>query len=234
MKKLIATALCLLALPLRAGELPTLANLSQSQFRDLARDLGAALSYRGVTPATPLGLIGFDIGVVASATTLQHSDLLASAGNSAADYIYVPKVQLHKGLPWGLDIGAFLGMASNVDTPVAGAEVRWALMDDQLALPAVALRASGTRAGDIGGLRLTTAGADLLISKRLAVATPFAGVGVVRTRARYQGGALSQEAFNENRYFAGLNLNLVVLNLAFEAERLGGSTTISAKAGWRF
>ena len=234
MKALFVAVLLIAALPARAGQLPNLATLTQSQFRDLAQDLGAALSYKGVIPATPLGVIGFDLGVVASATNLQHSDVFARAGNRASDNIYVPKLQLNKGLPWGLDIGAFVGMASNVDAPVAGADVRWAIVDDKLALPAVALRASGTRAGDIGGLRVTTAGVDLLVSKRLAVATPFAGVGVVRTRARYEGSALSQETFNENRYFAGLNLNLVLLNLAVEAERLGSNTTLSAKAGWRF
>lgn len=234
MKALLIAALLVATLPARAGELPNLGALTQAQFRDLAQDLGAALSYKGVIPATSLGVVGFDLGVVASATTVQHSDLFARAGNRASEYLYVPKLQLHKGLPWGLDIGAFVGMASNVDTPVAGADIRWALVEDRLALPAVALRASGTRAGDIGGLRVTTAGADLLVSKRLAVATPFAGVGVVRTRARYQGSAFSQETFSESRYFAGLNLNLVLLNLAVEAERLGGNTTLSAKAGWRF
>lgn len=234
MKAMLLAAVLLAALPVRAGDLPNLASLSQAQFRDLAHDLGAALSYKGVIPATPLGVIGFDLGVAASATRVEHSDLLARAGNRASDVIYVPKLQLSKGLPWGLDIGAFVGVASNIDAPVAGADLRWAIVDDQLALPAVALRAAATRAGDVGGLRLSTASADLLVSKRLAVATPFAGVGLVQTRARYEGAALAQESFNRTRYFAGLNLNLVLLNLAVEAERLGSNTTLSAKAGWRF
>ncbi|MGA9033740.1 MAG: hypothetical protein WB402_14590 [Sulfuricaulis sp.] len=48
--------------------------LNQTEFRNLSEDLGAVASYKGVIPATPLGLTGFDIGVEVSATTLQNPD----------------------------------------------------------------------------------------------------------------------------------------------------------------
>lgn len=234
MKAVIVLLALLAALPARAGDLPSLSALSQGEFRQLTEDLGAAFSYKGVIPATSLGPLGFDLGVGLSATNLRHGGLLARAGNGDSDAIVVPKVQVSKGLPFGLDLGAFAGLASNVDTALVGGDLRYTLVDDQLALPAVGVRLSGTRLGEVGGLRLSTAAADVLVSKRLTVVTPFAGAGVVRTRARYAGDALAPETFTRNRFLVGLNVNLVLLNLAAEAEKQGDNTTLSVKAGWRF
>lgn len=234
MKALIVVLASLACLPARAGDLPSLSTLSQGEFRQLTEDLGAAFSYKGLAPATALGPLGFDVGVGLSATDLRHGGLLARAGNGDPDAIVVPKVQVSKGLPFGLDLGAFVGLASNVDTVLVGGDLRYTLVDDRLALPAVGLRVSGTRLGEVGGLRVSTAAADLLVSKRLAVVTPFAGAGVVRVRSRYAGDALAAETLTRNRFFVGLNVNLVLLNVAAEAEKQGDNSTFSVKAGWRF
>ncbi len=234
MKRLLAATLAACAIPAAAGDLPSLGSLTQDQFRRLSEDLGAALSYKGVTPATPLGLVGFDVGVEVSATDIRNSDLFRLAGNASPDYIVVPKVHIYKGLPWGFDIGAFVGGASEVSATVYGLDARWAILDDGVATPAVALRFSGTQSSDIGSLRVSTYAADLMVSKKLTIATPYVGVGVVHTKADAGIGGLADESFNKNRVFGGLNLNLAIVNLAFEAEKLGDNTTLSAKAGWRF
>ena len=44
--------------------------LLQTEFRQLSEDLGSALSYKALTPAAPLGISGFDIGVEVTATKL--------------------------------------------------------------------------------------------------------------------------------------------------------------------
>ncbi len=234
MRRLLAAPLLACVLPVAAGDLPTLGDLTQDQFRRLSEDLGAALSYKGVTPATPLGALGFDVGIEVSATDIQNSDLFRLAGNSAPDYIVVPRLHVYKGLPWGFDIGAFVGGATEVDATVYGLDARWAVLDDGVATPAVALRLSGTQSSDIGGLKVTTFAGDLMVSKKLTIATPYLGVGVVRTNADPGVAGLSDETFNKSRVFGGLNLNLAIVNLAFEAEKLGDNTTLSAKAGWRF
>ena len=92
--------------------------LSQSDFRLLSEDLGAALSYKAVAPAEPLGLTGFDIGLEATATKLEHADIFkrASSGDAPSTLV-IPKLHIHKGLPLGLDIGAFYSTVpnSNID-----------------------------------------------------------------------------------------------------------------------
>jgi hypothetical protein len=234
MRRLAAALLLACALPASAGDLPSLGALTQDQFRKLSEDLGAALSYKGVTPATPLGALGFDVGLEVSATDIQNSDIFRLAGNAAPDYIAVPKLHIYKGLPWGFDIGAFVGGATEVDAAVYGLDARWAMLADEVATPAVALRISGTQSSDIGGLKVTTFAGDLMVSKKLTIATPYLGVGVVRISTDPGIDGLSDESFNKSRVFGGLNLNLAIVNLAFEAEKLGDNTTLSAKAGWRF
>ena len=234
MKRLLAASIAAFALPAAAGDFPSLGNLGQDQFRKLSEDLGAALSYKGVTPATPLGLVGFDLGLEVSATDIRNSGAFRMAGNSAPDFVAVPKLHFYKGLPWGLDIGAFVGGAAEVDAALYGLDLRWAILDDGALTPAVALRVSGTQASDIGSLRVTTLAGDVMVSKKITIATPYVGAGIVRTKADPGVDGLSDESFSKGRVFGGLNLNLAILNLAFEIEKLGDNTTLSAKAGWRF
>lgn len=223
-----------LALPAHAGDFTSIGALTQGEFRRLAEDLGAATSYKGVTPATPLGLIGFDVGVEVSATDVKNTGVFNAAGAGSASTLYLPKVHLHKGLFGNLDIGGFVGALSDLGGTVAGAEVRWAFLGDTATTPAMAVRVSGSKTLDLGSVDVDTIAADLVVSKRLTIVTPYAGFGTVRTSAKASGTSLGEEKFNQGRGFAGVNVNFGILNLAFEAEKLGGNTTLSAKAGWRF
>lgn len=233
-RPILACALLAAALPAAAGGFSNLGALTQGEFRSLSEDLGAAAAYKGVTPATALGLVGFDIGLEASATDVKHGGLFRRAGNSEPDYLFVPKLHVYKGLPLGFDIGAFVGGMSNVNATLYGVDLRYALLEDSGATPALALRASGTRANDAGGIDLKTYGMDLMVSKRLAIVTPYLGAGRVRMKSSADGVALAGETLDKTRYFGGLNMNFAIVNLAIEAERLGDNTTVSAKAGWRF
>jgi hypothetical protein len=62
--------------PVWAADMSTINLLNQTEFKQLSEDLGAALSYKPVTPAEPLGLFGFDLGVEASSTNLQNPAVL--------------------------------------------------------------------------------------------------------------------------------------------------------------
>lgn len=217
-----------------AGDFNAFGNLTQGQFHELSKDLGATFSYKGVTPATPLGLVGFDLGVEVSATDVKNSDLFRLAGGGDHSTLYVPKLHISKGMFAGFDIGAFVGGVSSINATLFGADIRYAFIDDTLTTPAVALRLSGTKSTGGGDLDVTTYGADLLVSKKFTIVTPYAGAGVVRVQSTPGGSALAREQFNAGRGFVGVNVNFGVINLAVEAERMSGNSTLSAKAGWRF
>ncbi len=231
---ILAAALALAAFPAAAGGFGAIGTLAQHDFRALSEDLGAAFSYKGVTPATALGPLGFDVGVEVTDTRLEHSGAFSRAGNGVGSDIVLPKLHVYKGLPGGFDVGAFIARSSDVDASVYGAELRYALLEDRLAMPAVGVRLSGTKATGLGDLDVSTVALDAMVSKRFTLLTPYAGAGVVRVATSVGGSALADETFNRSRVFGGLNLNLLAVNLAFEAEKMGGATSLSAKLGWRF
>ncbi len=234
MKRLLAATVLAASLPAAAADLPNLASLTQEQFRLLSEDLGAALSYKGVTPATTLGPWGFDLGLELSATDVRNSDVFQKAGNGSTDTLYVPKLHIYKGLMAGFDLGGFVAAAPDVDATLWGLDLRYAFIEDTLTTPAMAVRISGTRSSDISSLRVSTFAGDLMLSKRFVLATPYVGAGIVRMQSSPNVAGLAEETFNKGRFFGGVNVNLAVINLAFEAERLGENTTLSAKVGWRF
>ena len=132
MKRALASlALLLAAIPpaIAADNIDQINQLIQADFRNLSEDLGAALSYKGVIPAKPLGITGFDIGIEATATKLQHRDAWDRASSGTApDTVYIPKLHLHKGLPAGFDLGAFYTSVPDSNIKLWGAEARYAIL----------------------------------------------------------------------------------------------------------
>jgi hypothetical protein len=220
---------------LHAGGLDQVDRLTQDQFAGLSRDLAAIAAYRSVTPANPLGLTGFDIGVGGDAVKLQAAGAYAAAGGSGDSTVYTGRFYIGKGLPYRIDVGATLTVASGTGASILGGEARYALLDDGLGTPAVALRGHYSQAFGMSGLDLRTYGADLMISKKLALVTPFGGIGTLRTDSVPNGApALSAQRFTVGRFFLGLNANFLLLDVALEADRTGEVDSVSAKLGWRF
>jgi hypothetical protein len=230
-----ASLVLVAALPAaHAADFTSVGSLVQDEFHRLSQDLGAAMAYKGVTPATPLGVVGFDIGVVVTDTKLENSTLFSRAGAGSHSHLVIPKIHAYKGLFGGLDVGAFVAGATGVSATVFGADLRYAFLDDTLARPALAVRLSGTKATGLGELSLATAALDILASKKFTALTPYVGAGMVRVQTKAGGTGLAEERFNQSRVFGGLNVNLIGVNLAFEAEKMGSNTSLSAKVGWRF
>lgn len=238
LRPLLATAATLLATSAaHALEISTLNLLTQSEFRLLSEDLGAALSYKALVPAESLGVLGFDIGVGVTATELQHRDVLAkaAAGATVPKALPVTSVRVVKGLPFNLDIGAALGRVPTTGATTTGGELRWAVVPGGVLTPAIAVRASYTRFGGIDQLKASSAGLDVSISKGFLFATPYVGIGSVTTRSQVTGTTpLKAERFNQTRVFGGVNVNLGLVNLAVEADKTGDATSYGVKAGFRF
>jgi hypothetical protein len=230
---MLAAALAAFALPAAAGDFTNLGALSQQEFRLLSEDLGAAFSYKGVTPAKRLGPVGFDIGIEVTQTDVENSAVFAKAGAGDQSKILTPKLHVNVGLFGGIDLGAFLGGSSDLDASVFGMDARFALMEDTLTTPAIALRLSGTRTNGME-VRVGTVAADLMVSKTFTAITPYAGVGFARISAKPHVTTLGDESFNKSRVFGGLNLNLAIANFAIEAEKMGDNTSYTAKIGVRF
>lgn len=240
-RRIVAVAVLLAASTgVRAADITQVQTLNQTDFRLLSEDLAAALSYKAVTPAKPLGLLGFDIGVEATATKLQHPALLqaATGSGSTPSYVVVPKLHIHKGLPLGFDIDGFYSAVPGSNIRLVGGALSYALLKGGVTMPAVAVRGTYTKMTGVNQLDFNTKGVELEISKGFALFTPYAGLGRIKTESDPQGSAaaagLTNESFSQNKYFLGANLNLGIANLAIEGDKTGKATSYSAKLGFRF
>jgi hypothetical protein len=229
--------LCL-TLPAHGAEIDQINTLAQPQFRLLSEDLGAALSYKPLSPGEPLGVTGFDIGVEVTATRLKNAAILEQAtSDDAPGTLPIAKLHAHKGLPFGIDVGLMYSTVPDSNIDLWGAELRYAILKGGVAQPALALRASYTKLTGVSQLDFETMGLDLSVSKGFAFLTPYAGAGKVWVTSTPQGNAatfLTEEDFSLSKLFAGVNLNFGLMNFAFEADRTGDATSYGAKFGWRF
>jgi hypothetical protein len=233
---LVAVALLATSLPTVAKDL-TIQGLSQDDFHKISQDLGAALSYKPLAPAEPLGLFGFDLGIAGTDTKIKNTDSFKNAGVGDISDIVVPSARFNLGLPFGLDVGVMAGAAPSTNVRLYGGEVRWAFIRGSTTMPAVALRGSYTQLAGVDQLDFNTKGADLSISKGFAFLTPYAGIGkvwVTSTPKNIVTATPSKESLSENKYFVGVNLNFVLVNLALEGDKTGDDTSYGLKLGFRF
>src|SRR3569623_1709899 len=218
-----------------ADDLDRLQYLAQSQVRALSEDLGAALSNKHVSPAEPLGLIGFDVGLEVTATEIQAEQARGQASSGGDDStMLVPKHHVIKGLPHGIDVGACYSAVPDSNINLWGGELRYALLKGGTLSPAGALRGTYTKLSGVDQLDFDTKGIEASISKCFAMLTPYAGIGRVWIDSSLNVSTLSSESFQQNKFYVGANLNLALINLALEYDHTGDDNTYGAKLGLRF
>jgi hypothetical protein len=139
------------------------------------------------------------------------------------------------GLPLNFDVGAFYSEAPNADIKLYGGELRYAIIEGGTATPAVAIRGSLTKMTGVDQLSFDTKGLDVSISKGFAMFTPYAGVGEVWSDSTPNGiPTLTKESFNQNKFYVGCNVNILLVNLDLEYDKTGSDQSYSAKLGVRF
>ncbi len=126
----LAAAVCAAPFAAQADNIDSLQLLNQREFRLLSEDLGAALSYKALVPAEPLGITGFDLGFGVTGTALKHDDLLSKAGGGAdvSGTLPVPTLRFYKGLPFDIDVGLMYSAVPSSNIKLLGGEVRWAVL----------------------------------------------------------------------------------------------------------
>ncbi len=238
MKKLLPLfcALFCVTQPVHAANISTLEALAQPAFKALSEDLGSALSYKPVTPAEPLGVTGFDIGLVVSSTDMGKSAAAwgTATGGDSISKLIIPKLHIAKGLPFGLDVAAFYSKIPTTNISLFGAELRYSIWEGGIAMPALAVRGAYTKLSGVDQLALDTKSLDISISKGFAMFTPYVGVGNVWVNSTPNAGTLTDESFTQSKVFFGGNLNFGLFNLALEGDKTGSAKSTSLKMGFRF
>ena len=210
-----------------------LQTLSQTEFGLLAKDFTAAGSYKAVAPGAPLGITGFDLGVEVSATQLANANVWKKAGADISS-VYLPKIHLHKGLPFNIDIGASLAATPNSDIKLVGFEARYAILAGSIATPSLSVRAATTRLSGVTQLDLNTQSLELTASKGFLLFTPYIGVGRVWGSVTPHVLSLNKVSTTANKVFAGINANFGLINWLAEVDHTGDNDTVSVKVGFRW
>ena len=146
-------------------------------------------------------------------------------------------MSLSKGLPFDVDLGAFVAAVPGSNILVYGGQVQYALMAGNPVLPAVAVRGGVTRLSGVEQLALETRSVELVVSKGLFAFTPYAGIGRVWgdvTPNSATAIALQSLSPTQDRLFAGLQFGLVIGSLSFEVDKTGDALGASTKIGLRF
>ena len=204
----------------------------QSDFKAFSEDLGSALSYKPVTPPAPLGITGFDIGLEVTSTKMRNLDI---ATGSSMTSLVVPKLHVYKGLPLNIDVGAFYSAVPTTNIKFYGGELRYAILEGGVALPAVGIRGALTKLTGVSQLALTTKSLDVSVSKGFAIFTPYAGIGRVWVDSTPDAASgLTKETFQQGKIFIGGNVNFGLMNVALEYDKTGTAPFYSAKLGFRF
>lgn len=227
----IASALTLSSLA-AASDLSNFSAITQTEFLALSKDLAAVTSTKAIEPAAPLGISGFDVSASTALTKIQDSATWTKASGDSKTNLMQTKLSVSKGLSGGWDVGGFMSKVGSSNVSVAGVHVKYALVEGNAITPAIALRGHHSRMGGVSGMELNNTGLDLLISKGFVGFTPYVGVGTVYSSAKATG--KSDESFTQNKSFAGVSWNILLLNLSTEYDRTGKNSTVSFKAGLRF
>ncbi len=236
LKRLLAIALLTCVSTAQAASFDTLGDVSQEQFKSIGENIAAATQYKGVTPAEPLGILGFDVGLGLGYTSIEVGADFdeASGGEFDVGGLPLPRVSAHKGLPFGIDVGASVAVVPSTDIRVIGAELKYAILKGGITTPAIGLRAGFSRITGVDQFDMQSMGLDVSISKGFLILTPYAGVGIVRTTITPNDiQSLTEEEFDQQRLFVGLNVNLG-LNWVIEADKTDDFTSLNAKVGLRF
>lgn len=210
-----------------------LKSLSQNEFNQLAKDFTAAGSYKAITPATPLGITGFDLGGEISVTQLENSAVWKKAGANISA-LPMPKLHVTKGLPFNIDVGASLIAVPDSNIKLLGLEARYAVLEGGVATPAVGVRAAYSKLSGVDQLGFDAKSLELVASKGFLMLTPYIGVGRVWGSVTPNVGNLQKAAPTSSKVFAGINANFGIFNLAGEVDRTGNNDTVSVKLGFRW
>ncbi|HEV2111939.1 MAG TPA: hypothetical protein VGT99_11350 [Gammaproteobacteria bacterium] len=231
---LLACGLLTLSMSALANDHITIPGLTQANFNDLSADLGAVTSYKQLEGSSSEGITGFDLGISAGSTQVNHQAAWQAATGNSVSSVPFAVVRVTKGLPFGFDVGAEYSTVPGSNISLYGAELRYAILDGGVAEPAIGVRAGYTHLTGVDKLSYHTTNLDVSISKGFGPVTPYAGLGEVWSNSSPDSstGLTSSNASNAE-VFAGVTFDLGV-HLGLEYNHLAGNTTYTLKLGFGF
>ena len=196
-----------------------------------------------VDAARARGLLGFDIGIGATAIPVDTEDAYwqnaVDDDFTLSDHVVVPRVIVSKGLSVAT-ISAMYAQVPDSDVTVLGASLDVPLLSGGIATPTLAVRGSYAMLQGVDEFDLDTYGVELFLSKGFGPITPYVAAG--RARSDAEGTivfpddrapvTLTDEA-DSNRVTVGVKVSLLLPKIVVEATQ-GEERSYAAKVSFGF
>ncbi|HEX7155417.1 MAG TPA: hypothetical protein VF618_28385 [Thermoanaerobaculia bacterium] len=210
--------------------------ITDEQFEQFSLIVGQAIYATPVEPARATGLLGFDVGIAATAVEVDSdSEFWQAATDSDVDkYLFVPRLVVSKGLGAATIAGTYARIP-DLDLELWGGSLDFPIINGGIVKPTLAVRASYSTLQGIDEYDCKTYGVEAFLSKGFGPVTPYAAVGRMRVDAEGtipDVRTLSGE-FDSNRYTVGVRLSFLLPKFVVEATQ-AEERSYSAKVsiGW--
>lgn len=206
----------------------------QAAFNSIAGELVAAIDYKAMGPAEATGITGIGIGVVGTYVPIDvDADWQQVTGQDFSGLGLVG-LQVNKGLPLDLDVGAFYSTVPGTNVDLYGAEVRYAFLAGSTTTPALSLRGSYVAVTGIDSFDLDSKSLELALSKGFGPITPYVGVGYVWGSADPDVTGLEEAKVEETKATLGVRLSLGLFEFTPQAAQIGDTATYGVRLGFSF
>jgi hypothetical protein len=214
----------LIALPLGAADIAFKPQITQLQFAQFSRVLGQGIFATPVQPARVTGLLGFDVGIAATAMKIDKAapfwtnSVPQNSGFVRGNYAAVPRIVASKGFSVAT-ISASYAQFSNSSVKTYGGALDVPIIRGTLVTPEIAVRGSYATITGVDVLKLKTYGVEGFISKGFGPLMPYGAIGRMRTDSR---GTISPtlsltDRSDIMRYTVGLRVSMLIPKFVIEA-----------------
>lgn len=213
---------------------PTCAGATcQEAFNSVAEDLVATIDYKAFGPAEATGITGIGVGIVGSYTPVDSEGAWQQVTGEDFSGLGLVGLQVNKGLPLDIDLGAFYTTVPGTNVDVYGAEVRYAFLAGSTTTPALTLRGSYVTVAGIDDFDLDSKGLELALSKGFGPITPYVGVGYVWGEAEADPSTgLEKAKVEETKASIGVRLSLGLIEFTPQVAQIGDNVTYGMRVGF--
>jgi hypothetical protein len=212
-------------------------SITQEEFATFSRLVAQGIYATPVEPARARGILGFDIGVAATAIPIDTNAAYfvnsVDEDFTVSNYVAVPRLVVSKGLSFGTIAGSY-AKVQDTDLQIIGGSLDIPLTNGGVTMPTLALRGAYSQLSGIEEFDLKTYGVELFLSKGFGPITPYAAAGYARSDAEgtinFSGGETVQllDEANSTRITVGVRLSLLLPKIVIEATQ-GEERSYAAK-----
>ena len=205
----------------------------QQAFESITEDLVALIDYKALGPAEATGLTGIGVGVVGSYVPVDvEGDWQQVTGQDFSGLALVG-LQVTKGLPLDLDLGAFYTTVPGTNVDVYGAEMRYAFLAGSATTPALSLRGSYVTVTGIDSFDLDSKSVELALSKGFGPITPYVSAGYVWGSADPDASTgLTEAKVEETKAVLGVRFSLGLFEFTPQVGQVGDVVTYALRLGF--